>query len=167
MKRIAAAVMAVALVFLMAGCVGNSDMAQFKSKDGDWSVSIPKGYTQEKEVYDEQLKSHTVTFRTEKEPVFLINEIVDEKLEINEEKLKEEFSLDNYLHAQRFETIDIENIGKAYGALVDDEATNTSMLYYRIKYKDKAISFISYCKDAISPKHEAEVKAIISTLKGL
>lgn len=167
MRRIAAAVMAAVLVFLAAGCAGNSDRSLYKSKDGDWSIRMPKEFTQEKEEVDEQLKSYTVTFRTENEPVFIINEIVDEKIEINEEKLKEEFSLDNYLHVERYETVDIENVGKAYGALVSDEATETSMLYYRMKYKDKAISFIFYWKDNFSLEQEAEAKAIMSTFKGL
>lgn len=167
MKRIAAAVMAVVLILLMAGCTGNSDTYLYKSKAGDWSIEIPKEFVKDKEESDEQLNSHTVSFKTESEPILVINEVIDEKFEISEEKLKEEFALDNYLHVERYETIDIQDVGKAYGALVSDEATGMTMMYYRLKHKDKIISIIFYRKNGFSLEQEAKAKAMIGTFKGL
>lgn len=165
MKRIASVVVALILVFLAAGCAGETDTYLYTGRDGDWSIGIPKEFSQDKEEYDEQMKSHTVTFKTESEFVLVINEIIDEKLEINEDTLKEELSMDNLFHVERFDTIDIQGVGKAYGALVSDEVTKMTMMYHRLKYKDKAISFIFHGKNGFSVEQEAEAKAIISTFK--
>ena len=167
MRRIVTSLMILILIFLVTGCAGETDTYLHKSKDGDWSIKMPKEFTQDKEESDEQMKSYTVTFKTESEPVLVVNEVIDEKLEINEDILKEEFSLDNYIHVERYDTIDIKGIGKAYGALVLDEATGMTMMYHRLKYKDKVISFIFYWKDGFSLEQEAKAKAIISTFKSL
>jgi hypothetical protein len=113
------------------------------------------------------LKSYTVSFKTESESFLAINELVDENIVINEEKLKEELAEDNYIHVEKYDTIDIKNIGKAYGVFVTDEAIGMAMMYYRLKYKDKAISFIFYRKGGFSPEHESKAKAMMSTFKGL
>jgi len=167
MKRIFLMLITMAMILLMAGCTGDTNTYLYESKDNDWSIRIPKEFTKEKEESDEQIKSYTITFKSENEPTLIINEIVDEKIVINEDVLKEELSLDSYLHAERFDTIDIQGIGKAYGALVSDEAINYTMLYHRLKHKDKVISFIFYWKDGFSIEEEAKAKAIISTLKSM
>jgi len=48
---------------------------------------------------------------------------------------------------------------------VFDKATNTAMMYHRLKYKDKVISFISHYKNDFTDEQEAKVKSIISSLK--
>ncbi|KUO70614.1 MAG: hypothetical protein APF77_17595 [Clostridia bacterium BRH_c25] len=167
MRRITAAIMAFILIFLAAGCAGKSDTYLYTSKDEDWSVNMPKEFIKDKEESDEQLKSNTISFKTENESFLAINEITDEKIEISEEILKEEMEEDHYLKVERYDTIEIKNIGKAYGAVVSDEATGMAMLYYRLKYKDKAVSFIFYRKASFSTEQEAKAIATISTFKGL
>lgn len=167
MKRITAILMALIIILLMAGCAGDTDTYLYISKDNDWSIKMPKEFIKDKEQSDELMKFYEITFKTESEPTFIISEVIDEKLEINEATLKEEFELDNYIHVNRYDNIDIQGIGTAYGALVSDEATRTTMMYHRLKHKDKVISFIFYWKDNFSIEEEAKAKAIISTFKGL
>jgi len=167
MKRVTAVILALFLLISAAGCTAEQDTNLYKSKDGDWSINIPKEFIKDKEESDEALKSNTVSFKTENESFLAINEITDEKLEISEEKMKEELETDHYLKVQRYDTIEIKNIGKAYGAMVTDDATGMAMMYYRLKYKDKAVSFILYRKGAFLPEQEAKAIAMISTFKGL
>ncbi|MHB1392698.1 MAG: hypothetical protein ACYCYE_06400 [Clostridia bacterium] len=167
MKRFIAALTALVLIFALAGCAAESNTYLYESKDGDWSIKIPKEFVKDKEESDEQLKSYTVSFKTESESYLAINEIVDEKLEISEEKLKEELAEDHYLKVLKYETLDIKGVGKAYGAMVTDEATGMAMMYYRMKHKDKAVSFVFYRKVGFSPEQEAKAKEMIKTFKGL
>jgi len=167
MKRFTAALAALVLVLALAGCAAESNTNLYQSKDGDWSIMMPKEFVKDKEEADEQLKSYTVSFKTESESFLAINEIVDEKLEISEEMLKEELAEDHYLKILKYETIDIKGAGKAYGAMVTDEATGMAMMYYRLKYKDKAVSFIFYRQAGFSAEQEAKGKAMIGTFKGL
>ncbi len=167
MKRIIAAILAVMLVFMMAGCAAESDTYLYTSKDGDWSIKMPKEFIKDKEDANDELKSYTISFKTESESFLAINEILDEKLEISEEKLKEELAEDHYLKILKYETLDLKGAGKAYGAMVTDEATGMAMMYYRLKHKDKAVSFIFYRKVGFSPEQEAKGKEMIRTFKGL
>ncbi len=165
MRKITAMFMAIVLIFLMAGCSSNTYL--HKGKDEDWSIMIPKEFVKDKEEANEELKSHTATFLTENETYFVINEAVDEKLEINEDTLKEEIAEDHYLHVKKFETLDIEGFGKAYGALIEDEAIGMDMIYYRLKHKDKAISFILYRKTNFTDEQVEKARVMIKTFKGL
>ena len=167
MRRVPAIITASILILLAAGCIKEADTYQYKGRDRDWSIDMQKEFAQSKEEYDEELKSHTVTFKTESDLFFVINEIVDEKLEINQDRIKEELSLDDYIKAERYDNIDIPDVGTAYGALVSDEATGTAMMYHRLRYKDKVISFIFHYKNDLSDEHEAKAKAIIGSFKGL
>lgn len=163
MRRFIAAFTALVLIFALVGCA--ADTYSYKSKDGDWSIMIPKEFTKDKEETNEQLKSYTVTYKTENDSVLVINEMIDEKLEINEEKLKEEIAEGNYLHAESYSTIDIEGFGKAYGVMVSDEAIGTSMMYYRLKLKDKAISFIIHRQGSFSAEQTKKGEEMIKTFK--
>lgn len=167
MRRITAAFLALILVFMVSGCVKKSDTYLYTNKDKSWSMNIPNEFVKDKEEADEQQKTSTTYFKTENESYFVISEIIDEKLEINEETLKAELEEDHYLKVSRFDTVEIKDIGKAYGAVVSDEATGMTMLYYRLKYKDNAVSFILYRKGAFTPEQEAKGIAMISTFKGL
>lgn len=167
MKRITAVLMAFILIFIVTGCVKKSDTYLFANKDKSWSINMPNEFVKDKEEADEQQKSNTTYFKTENESFLVISEIKDEKLEINEEILKAELEEDNYLKVERYNTVEIKEIGKAYGAIVTDEATGMSMMYYRLKYKDNAVSFILYRKGAFTVEQEAKVIAMISTFKGL
>ncbi len=167
MRRVLAIVAASILILLAAGCIKEADTYLCKGRDGDWSIDMQKDFTKSKEEYDEELKSYTITFKTENDLFFVINEIIDEKLEINQDRIKEELSLDDYMKAERYDNIDIPDIGTAYGALVFDEATGTDMMYHRLRYKDKVISFISHYKNDFTDEQEAKVKSIISSFKGL
>jgi hypothetical protein len=167
MKRITAAFMALILIFLVSGCVKKADTYLFTNKDKSWSIRMPNEFIKDKEESDEQQKSETTHFKTEKETSLVINEITDEKLVINEDILKAEFEEDHYLKAERFNTVEIKDVGTVYGAVVTDEVTGMSMLYYRMKYKDEAISFILYRKGAFTLDQEAKAIAMIGTFKGL
>jgi len=166
MRRFTAAFMALVLIFALAGCTAQATTYLYEGKDGDWSIKLPKEFVKDKEEANEQLKSYTVNFKTESESFMAINELIDEKLEITEEKLKEELAEDHYLHVEKYESVDIEGIGKAYGALVTDEATGMSMLYYRLKHKNKAVSFIIYRKGKFSAEQENKAKEMLKTFKG-
>lgn len=167
MKSITAAIVAIVLIITAAGCSAEPDANLYTARDGDWSIKLPKEFIKEKEESDEALKSNTVSFKTENESFLAINEITDESLEINEEIMKEELENDHYLKVERYDTIEIKSVGKAYGAMVSDEATGMAMMYYRLKYKDKAVSFIFYRKGAFSPEQEAKAITVLSTFKGL
>ncbi|MGE5679100.1 MAG: hypothetical protein ACM3ZR_13680 [Pseudomonadota bacterium] len=167
MKRVIAAIMVCVLIFSVTGCVKKSDTYVYKDKDNSWSIKVPNEFIKDREETDEQQKTNSVYFKTEKETYLVINEIKDEKLVINEETLKEELGVDDYIKVSRYDTVEIKDVGKAYGAVLTDEATNMSMLYYRLKYKDSAISFILYRKGAFAPEQEAKAIAMISTFKGL
>ena len=167
MRRVLAIVAASILILLAAGCIKEADTYLCKGRDGDWSIDMQKDFTKSKEEYDEELKSYTITFKTENDLFFVINEIIDEKLEINQERIKEELSLDDYMKVERYDNIDIPDVGTAYGALVFDEATGTAMMYHRLRYKDKVISFIFHHNNDFSDEHEAKAKAIIGSFKVL
>jgi hypothetical protein len=163
MKRITAAIMAVVLLLMLAGCT--ADTYLYASRDGDWSIKIPKEFKKEKEEAYEELKSYSVTYKTENESYLVINEMIDEKLVINEETLKEEIAEINYFHAEGYNTLDIEGFGKAYGVLVFDESIGTTMLYYRLKHKDKAISFIIYRQGSFTADQIKKGADMIGTFK--
>lgn len=165
MKRIAAAVMTLILLFLTAGCAANTYL--YKSRDEDWSIKIPKEFVKDNEQYDEDLKYSTVSFKTEKESFLTINDMVDEKIEISEESLKEELSIDHNFVIEKYDTIDIKDVGKAYGAVVHDEVTAMDMIYYRLKYKDKAVSIILYRSGEFAEEQILKAKKMIGTFKGL
>lgn len=167
MKRITAALLVFILMLSAAGCAKKSDTYLYKNKDANWSINIPNEFVKEKEESDEQQKSSTVYFKTESETSLVISEIKDEKLEINEDILKAELEEDHYLRPERFNTVEIKDVGKAYGVLITDEVTGMAMIYYRLKYMDNAVSFILYRKGAFTPEHEAKAMAMISTFKGL
>lgn len=167
MKKVIAAILAVMLIISVTGCAKKSDTYVYKNKDNSWSIKMPNEFVKDREEADEQQKTSSVYFKTEKETYLVISETKDEKLEINEEKLKEELEGDDYIKVSRYDTIEIKNVGKAYGAVLTDEATSMSMLYYRLKYKDSAISFILYRKGAFAAEQEAKAIAMISTFKGL
>lgn len=167
MRKAAAAAAVVVMLFLLAGCGDNSDTYLYKSKDKDWSVRIPKEFKLGKEEVDEELKSYNISFDGENGTTLVINEVVDEKFELNEETLKEELEQDHYLHVEQYENLDIKGAGKVYGALVSDEATGMGMMYYRIKHKDKVISFIAYKKLGFPMAEEAMIKSMVTTFKGL
>lgn len=167
MKKIVVVVMTVILVFMLSGCTDQSDTYLYKSKDKDWSIRIPKEFKQVKEETDEQYNIHSVTFNSQSTAVLVINEYTDEELEINEDTLKEELEQDDYFKVERYENIDLGDTGKFYGALVTDEATNMAMMYYRIKYNDKAISFIAYRKLGFPQAEEESIRAMLSTFKGI
>jgi hypothetical protein len=44
MKRIIAALMALVLILMMAGCVVKTDTYLYKSNDGDWSIKMPSEF---------------------------------------------------------------------------------------------------------------------------
>lgn len=163
MKRITAAIMAIVLLLTVTGCTTNT--YRYESKDGDWSIEIPKEFKQEKEEANAELKSYSVTFKTESDSYLVINEMIDEKLEINEEKLKEEIAEGGHLIAEGYKTLDIKGFGKAYGVVVSDEITATTMLYYRLKHKDKAVSFIIYRTGSFTPDHIKKADEMILTFK--
>lgn len=167
MRRVAAAVMAVVMLFLLAGCGEGSNTYLYESKDKDWSVRIPKEFELEKEEADEQLKSYNVTFKSENDWTLVINEMVDAEFVLNEDALKQELSEDHYLKVEQYENMDIEGVGKAYGALVTDNATGMGMMYYRVKHKDKVVSFIAYKKLGFPAAEEARIKSMVTTFKGL
>ena len=167
MKRVIAAIMACMLVFSVTGCAKKSDTYVYKDKDNSWSIKVPNEFLKDREEADEQQKTSSVYFKTDKETYLVINEIKDEKQEINEETLRGELEGDDYIKVSRYDSVEIKDIGKAYGAVLTDEATNMSMLYYRLKYKDSAISFIFYRKGAFAAEQEAKAIAMISTFKGL
>lgn len=127
---------------------------------------MPNEFLKDKEESDEQQKAVTTYFKTENGTSLVISELKDEKLEVNEELLKEEMAQDHYLKVERYNTVDIKDIGKAYGALINDEVTGMSMIYYRMKHKDNVISFILYRKGAFTVEQEAKAIAMLGTFKG-
>lgn len=167
MRRITAVLLALVFVISATGCVNNANTYVFKNKDNSWSIDMPKEFVKDKEEADEQQKTLTTYFKTENDTTLVISEITDEKLVIDEEALKAELELDHYLVAERFDTIEIKDIGKAYGAIVRDEATGVTMMYYRLKHGDNAVSFIIYRKGAFTPEQEAKAIAMLCTFKAL
>ena len=166
MKRVTAALLVFILMFTAAGCVKKSNTYLFQNKDKSWSIDMPNEFVKDREELDEQQKAVTTHFKTENETFLVISELRDEKLEVNEELLKAEMESDNYLKVERYNTVDIKDIGKAYGALVTDEVTGMSMIYYRMKHKDNVISFIIYRKGAFTVEQEAKAIAMLGTFKG-
>ncbi|HRU41140.1 MAG TPA: hypothetical protein P5021_04110, partial [Candidatus Diapherotrites archaeon] len=75
MRRVLVIIMASILILLAAGCIKEADTYLFKGRDGDWSIDMQKEFTKSKEESDEQLKSYTVTFKTESDLYFIINEM--------------------------------------------------------------------------------------------
>lgn len=167
MKRITAVLLALVLILSASGCVNKANTYVFKSKDNSWSIDMPKEFVKDKEEADEQQKALTTYFKTENETTLVISEIKDEKLVIDEAALKEELEQDHYIKVERFNTVEIKNFGKAYGAIVADEATGMMMMYYRLKNGDNAVSFIMYRKGAFTPEQEAKAIAMLSTFKSL
>lgn len=167
MKRIAAAFMAIVLLFMISACSSASGTYLYKSKDGDWSINMPKEFIKDKEESNEGEKSYTVTFKTENETYLAINEKIDADLQLSEETIKEEMELDHYLEVSRYETIDLKGGNKAYGVVLNDKATGMSIIYYRIKNNEKVISYMLYRKGGFTVQQEAKAQKMISSFKAL
>jgi len=167
MKRITALLLAIALILSLSGCIQKKNTFTFKNRDSSWSMEIPKEFVKDKEVNDDQQKALNTYFKTENGITLIINETKDEELEINEELIIEEIGIDPYIKVDRYDTIEIKDVGKAYGAVVKDNATGVAMLYYRLKHGDNAISFILHRKGSFTPEQEAKATAMISTFKGI
>ncbi len=166
MKKVTAALLVFILIFSAAGCVKKSNTYLFQNKDKSWSIDMPNEFVKDREESDEQQKTVNTYFETESGTTLVISELKDEKLEVNEDLLKAEMAEDNYLKVERYNTVDIKGIGKAYGALVNDEVTGMAMIYYRMKHKDNVVSFILYRKGAFTVEQEAKAVAMLGTFKG-
>jgi len=167
MRRIAAVFIASAMLLILAGCADKSDTYVYKSKDKDWSVSIPKEFKQSGEELNEEYNTYNVSFESENGTTLVISETVNKELELSEDTIREELEEDHYLKVEQYETLDIEGTGKVYGAMVSDQATGMGMMYYRVKHGDKVVSFIAYKKLGFPAAEEARIKGMVTTFKGL
>lgn len=167
MRKIISVFMVIVLLFLMAGCIKESDEYLYESKDKDWSIMLPKEYIIDKEDSIEEYKSFTTYFKTKEGPSLAINEIIDENIEVNEEELKKEIALDNYYQVDTYETLSIQDFGVAYGAMLFDTVSASTIMYYRLKHEDKVVSFIFTWENECSIEQEAEAKTVISTFKSM
>ena len=154
------------IVMLMAGCSKQEDSITFKGQEGDWKINIPKSFQKVNEERIEEQNLLITNFKEENGRSLSIGEMLDTDMEVSEAALLEELEEDHYLHIQRTETIDIKE-GKIYGALIEDEATTQNLLYYKFKKDDKIITFVIYQSRNFTLEEEAQIKAMLSTLKVL
>ncbi len=166
MKKTVAMILAIVLILSISGCIIKKDTYMFQNSDKSWHIEIPNEFVKDSEEADEQQKMFTVRFKTENGTTFVISEMEDEKIEISEELLRKELEEDQYIKVSGYDVIEVKDIGKAYGASVKDNATGTAMLYYRLRYGDKVVSFILYHWGSLTAEQEAKAKEIISTFRG-
>ncbi|MTI55435.1 hypothetical protein [Geosporobacter ferrireducens] len=167
MKKKKAALLIFLAVFLITGCTAKKDYFVYTGVEKDWSMQIPISYEDHMEENNETFKIYMKAFKNNKGTVLNIMEMPDEGEKIaSEEHIKEELSsVDDYLHLERLETIDLQNVGKIYGALVEDNATDSHMLMYKWNHNNRLISVIIYQKKAFTLEEEAQIKSIITTIK--
>lgn len=167
MKKIKAAVWILLSMVLITGCAAQKDYFLYTSVDKDWSMQIPKTYEKNMEENDETLKVYMKAFKNNKGTVLNIMEMPDEGVKIaSEEYIQEELAaIDDYLHLERLETINLEKVGKIYGAQVEDHATNSYMFMYKWNHNNKLISVMVYQMRPFTLEEEAQVKHLISTIK--
>ncbi|SHI67874.1 hypothetical protein SAMN02745975_00368 [Geosporobacter subterraneus DSM 17957] len=167
MKKIKAALWILLSMVLITGCAAPKDYFVYTSVDKEWSMQIPKTYEKNMEENDETLKIYMKAFKNNKGTVLNIMEMPDEGVKIASEKyIQEELAaIDDYLHIERLETINLEKIGKIYGALVEDHATNSYMFLYKWNHSNKLISVMVYQMRPFTLEEEAQIKNLISTIK--
>lgn len=165
MKRIAALIMVMVLLISAAGCAGNAKTFDYNSTEGDWRVRIPKEFVKDKESKDEQAQSVTIEFKNESGTYLTINELIDKEMEVGPDTIKNEIGNDSYMHIEKEDTVEHEKLGKIYGAHVHDDTTQMTMLYYRLRHKDKIVSFIVYKKAEFTEEEEKQVREMIKSVK--
>ena len=168
MKNMKAVLWVLLGVVLITGCADRKDYFVYTGQEKDWSMQIPTAY---EEAYVEEnteaFKIYMRAFKNSKGTILNIMEVPDEGEKIaSEEYIKEELSaVDDYLHLERFETIDLQNVGKIYGALVEDHATQSYMLMYKWNHNNQLISVMIYQNKPFTLEEEAQIKNTISTIK--
>ena len=78
---------------------------------------------------------------------------------------KKEIGEDSYFHIERVQTIDVEGLGKLYGAVIEDHASEGYMMYFKTRINDKVISFVASKSKAFNVDEEAEIINMISNIK--
>lgn len=165
MKRIAALILAMVLLISAAGCSGSAKTFEYTSAEGDWSIRIPTEFTKDKESKDEETQAFITEFKNESGTYMTINELIDKDTEIGPDTIKKEIGDDNYIHIEKEDVIEHNKLGKIYGAHVHDDATQMTMLYYRLRHKDKIVSVIVYKKAEFSEEEEKQVREMIKSVK--
>ena len=154
-------------IVMVTGCAAQKDYFVYTGLEKDWSMQIPIAYEAHMEENNEAFKIYMKTFKNSKGTILNIMEVPDEGEKIaSEAYIKEELSsVDDYLHLERFETIDLQNVGKIYGALVEDHATQSYMLMYKWNHNNQLISVMIYQNKPFTLEEEAQIKNTISTIK--
>lgn len=164
---IKAVVFILIVLLFLGGCNAKpKDYFTVEGHDQDWTLELPMSFELSEEENHEEFKIYAKTFKNSNGMALNIMESPDEGAKIaSEESLKESLSIDNYFALERTETIDLEGIGKIYGALVEDHATESHIFFYQLNLNGKLISIGIYQRKPFTMEEEAQIKGMITTLK--
>lgn len=163
MKKFLAGILILSIFASLVGCSKNNEVFHYESVDEEWSVEIPISF--EKHGEEEQEGFYFITYKNENGEKFSITEVVDKETTINEEIFEEEIGEDSYFHIERVQTIDVEGLGKIYGAVIEDHASEGHMMYFKTRINDKVISFVAAKNKAFNVDEEAKIINMISNIK--
>lgn len=163
LKKILTVIVVLSMIVSLVGCSKKDEVFYYESSDKEWSLEIPSSY----EKYEEEKQEgfYFITYKNNNDAKFSITEVVDKETVINEEIFEKELGEDSYFHIQRVQTIDVEGLEKVYGAVIEDEASNGYMIYFKTRINDKVVSFVASKNKPFSVDEEAKIISIISNIK--
>ena len=163
MKKFLAGILILSIFISLVGCSQNNEVFDYESTDREWSLEIPVSF--EKDGEEKQEDFYFITYKNENGEKFSITEVVDNETTINEEIFEKEIGEDSYFHIERVQTIDVEGLGKLYGAVIEDHASEGYMMYFKTRINDKVISFVASKSKAFNVDEEAKIINMISNIK--
>lgn len=164
MKKIFLTIILLLLIVSLIGCSTDEGSFIFQGMDEEWSIELPDSF--EKYEEEKQEDFYFIVYKNEKGDRFIINEVVDKDTVVNEEIFEKEIvDKDSYFQIKRVQTINIEGLGKVYGAIIEDRASEGYMIYFKMRINDKVISFVASKNRPFSVDEEAKIISIISNIK--
>lgn len=163
-KKIFLCIIILIFIILFFGCSRNEEeYFIFEGMDKEWSIKLPSSFEKYEEEKEEDF--YFVTYKNKKGDRLSINEVVDKDTVIREEIFEKELGGDSYFHIERVQTVDVEGLGKIYYALIEDHASQGHMIYFKMRIKDKVVSFVASKNKPFNVHEEASIVSIISNIK--
>lgn len=151
------------LVLGMTACQQTAPPFVANTSIGGYELTLDGSYTLKSDefVYGFQM----ITYINEEGKTLKIIEEPDAGYVVDEARLEEEFTEVEGIHVERVEVLDLENVGKVYGVLADDEQLHQSYFMYKFNVDQHVVTVLLIQDDAFSKEDEGHAKAIITSLK--
>lgn len=167
MKKLTLVLIILMVLTALAGCSKEPSKEVsaviYEGMDKEWSIEIPDKYVKDNE--EKKEASYFITYKTEGGEILNIEEKIDSDSILSKENIEKELKVDDYIHINRFETLEIEDVGKVYGAYLEDRTVNGYAIMYKFRVKDKVVSILVYKTEVFTEQEEGEIKSIISNIE--